>query len=53
MTPLPVTRFVLAFIAGFFVASNLNWAVAELLLNPSRASRASCAPTRAVPTSRA
>lgn len=27
-------RFVLAFLAGFVVASNLNWAVAELFLNP-------------------
>jgi hypothetical protein len=34
MTPIPVTRFLLAFIAGFFVASNLNWAVATYLLNP-------------------
>lgn len=27
-------RFLLAFLAAFFVASNLNWAVAEFLLNP-------------------
>jgi hypothetical protein len=29
-----VPRFVLSYLAGFFVASNLNWAVAELFLNP-------------------
>jgi hypothetical protein len=28
------SRFALAYLAGFFVASNLNWAVAEMLLNP-------------------
>jgi hypothetical protein len=28
------SRFVLAYLAAFFVASNLNWAVAELFLNP-------------------
>jgi hypothetical protein len=27
-------RFLLAYLAGFFVASNLNWAVAAWLLNP-------------------
>jgi hypothetical protein len=27
-------RFLWSYLAGFFVASNLNWAVAELLLNP-------------------
>lgn len=27
-------RFILAWLAGFFVASNLNWAVAEMFLNP-------------------
>jgi hypothetical protein len=27
-------RFIPAYLAGFFVASNLNWAVAELVLNP-------------------
>ena len=27
-------RFVLAYLAGFVVASNLNWAVAEVFLNP-------------------
>lgn len=27
-------RFVAAWLAGFFLSSNLNWAVAELFLNP-------------------
>lgn len=27
-------RFILAYLAGFLVASNLNWAVAEMILNP-------------------
>ena len=30
-TPL---RLILSFLAGYFVASNLNWAIAEFLLNP-------------------
>jgi hypothetical protein len=28
------SRFLLAYLAAFFVASNLNWAVAEVFLNP-------------------
>jgi hypothetical protein len=28
------TRFVVTFVVGFLVTSNLNWAVAELILNP-------------------
>lgn len=27
-------RLILSFLAGYFVASNLNWAIAEVLLNP-------------------
>ena len=27
-------RLILTFLAGYFVASNLNWAIAEVLLNP-------------------
>jgi len=30
---IPVSRFVWTFLVGFIVTSNLNWAVAELLLN--------------------
>lgn len=33
MLNIPVARFVWTFIVGFIVTSNLNWAVAELLLN--------------------
>ncbi len=28
------TRLILTFLAGYFVASNLNWGIAEFLLNP-------------------
>ena len=33
MLNIPVSRFVWTFLVGFIVTSNLNWAVAELLLN--------------------
>ncbi len=29
-----LTRFIVTFVVGFLVTSNLNWAVAELVLNP-------------------
>lgn len=34
MLNVPLSRFTWTFIVGFLVASNLNWAVAELVLNP-------------------
>ena len=33
MLQIPVGRFVWTFVVGFLVTSNLNWAVAELILN--------------------
>lgn len=34
MLNVPISRFAWTFLVGFFVASNLNWAVAEFVLNP-------------------
>jgi len=34
MLNVPLSRFGWTFVVGFLVASNLNWAVAELVLNP-------------------
>jgi hypothetical protein len=33
MLNIPVSRFIWTFIVGFLITSNLNWAVAELILN--------------------
>ena len=33
MLNIPVSRFIWTFLVGFVVTSNLNWAVAELILN--------------------